>query len=236
MGLCPHVRMGRRVPGLAPEFRYTAAFAGLRPAFQRSDTVTYAIIKLGGKQHRVREGEWLLVDRLKLDEGKTFNPDVLLVGGDGNTDLAPTTTVTARVVGHELGEKIRIGKYKKRTGYRRHNGYRSRLTRIEIEAIGAKKAAPKKAAESKALTEPKAAAEPKPAPAAPKAEAPAAAPARAAHPPKGYEDMSIAEIKEHISTWRRPNIEAALEYEKANANRKGAIATLESALAAKEEH
>ena len=193
--------------------------------------MTYAIIKLGGKQHRVREGEWLLVDRLKLDEGKTFNPDVLLVGGDGNTDLAPTTTVTARVVGHELGEKIRIGKYKKRTGYRRHNGYRSRLTRIEIEAIGAKKAAPKKAA-----AEPKAAA-----PAAPKAEAvapkaEAAAPARAAHPPKGYEDMSIAEIKEHVSTWRRPNVEAALEYEKANANRKGAIATLGSALAAKEEH
>ena len=197
--------------------------------------MTYAIIKLGGKQHRVREGEWLLVDRLKLDEGKTFNPDVLLVGGDGNTDLAPTTTVTARVVGHELGEKIRIGKYKKRTGYRRHNGHRSRLTRIEIEAIGAKKAAPKKAA-----AEPKAAA-PKAAPAAPKAEAvapkaEAAAPARAAHPPKGYEDMSIAEIKEHVSTWRRPNIEAALDYEKANANRKGAIATLESALVSKEEH
>jgi large subunit ribosomal protein L21 len=194
--------------------------------------MTYAIIKLGGKQHRVRAGEWLLVDRLKLDEGKTFNPDVLLVGGDGNTDLAPTTTVTARVVGHELGEKIRIGKYKKRTGYRRHNGHRSRLTRIEIEAIGATK----KAAAPKARSaEPKAAA-PKAAPAAPKAEAPAAAPARAAHPPKGYEDMSIAEIKEHVSTWRRPNIEAALEYEKANANRKGAIATLESALAAKEEH
>jgi large subunit ribosomal protein L21 len=197
--------------------------------------MTYAIIKLGGKQHRVREGEWLLVDRLKLDEGKTFNPDVLLVGGDGNTDLAPTTTVTARVVGHELGEKIRIGKYKKRTGYRRHNGHRSRLTRIEIEAIGAKKAAPKKAA-----AEPKAAA-PKAAPAAPEAEAvapkaEAAAPARAAHPPKGYEDMSIAEIKEHVSTWRRPNIEAALDYEKANANRKGAIATLESALVSKEEH
>jgi large subunit ribosomal protein L21 len=192
--------------------------------------MTYAIIKLGGKQYRVRAGEWLLVDRLKEDEGKTFNPAVLLVGGDGNTDLSPTTTVTARVVGHELGEKIRIGKYKKRTGYRRHNGHRSRLTRIEIEAIGAKKAAPKKVAEPKAA----APAAPKATTAAPKAEAPAAA--RAAHPPKGYEDMSIAEIKEHVSTWRRPNIEAALEYEQANANRKGAIATLESALAAKEEH
>jgi large subunit ribosomal protein L21 len=199
--------------------------------------MSYAIITLGGKQYRVRPGERLLVDRLKEDEGKTFKPRVLLVGGDGTTDLSPTTTVTARVVGHVLGEKIRIGKYKKRTGYRRHNGYRSRLTRIEIEAIGATKAPVTKA---RSAAEPKAAA-PKAAPApkaaAPKAAAPeAVAPARTVHPPKGYEDMSIAEIKEHVSTWRRPNIEAALEYEKANANRKGAIATLESALAAKEEH
>ncbi len=190
--------------------------------------MSYAIITLGGKQYRVREGERLLVDRLKEDEGKTFNPRVLLVGGDGNTDLSPTTTVTARVVDHLLGEKIRIGKYKKRTGYRRHNGYRSRLTRIEIEAIGAKKATAAKKAEpaKKEAVAPKA------------AEKPAAAetPARTAHPPKGYDEMSIADIKEHVSDWRRPNVEAALEYEKANANRKGAIAALESALAAKEEH
>ncbi|HEY2541534.1 MAG TPA: 50S ribosomal protein L21 [Gaiellaceae bacterium] len=192
--------------------------------------MSYAIITVGGKQHRVREGERLLVEHMKLDEGKTFNPRVLLVGGNGTTDLSPSTTVTARVVGHVLGDKIRIGKYKKRTGYRRHNGYRSKLTQIEIEAIGAgtKKAAaaPKKAAAPKV--------EKAPAPAAPKAEAAAEAPARTAHPPKGYEDMSIAEIKEHVSTWRRPNIEAALEYEQANANRKGAIATLESALKEKD--
>jgi large subunit ribosomal protein L21 len=189
--------------------------------------MSYAIITVGGKQHRVREGERLLVEHLKLDEGKTFNPRVLLIGGDGKTDLSPSTTVTARVLGHELGEKIRIGKYKKRTGYRRHNGYRSKLTQIQIEAIGA--------GTKKAAAAPKQAGEPKAA-AAPKAEAATAEPARTAHPPKGYEEMSIAEIKEHVSTWRRPNIEAALEYEKANANRKGAIAALESALAAKEEH
>jgi large subunit ribosomal protein L21 len=209
--------------------------------------MSYAIITVGGKQHRVREGERLLVDHLKLDEGKTFNPRVLLVGGDGTPDLAPTTTVTARVVGHVLGDKVRIGKYKRRTGYRRHNGYRSRLTQIEIEAIGAKKAAARKAAAPKA--EAPAAEAPKPSapkaeaprPAAPKAEKPAPpakaeAPARTAHPPKGYEEMSIAEIKENVSAWRRPNIEAALEHEKANANRKGAIAVLESALAEKESH
>src|SRR5215831_8841362 len=100
--------------------------------------MSYAVITVGGKQYRVQEGEQLLVDRVKTDEGKTFNPRVLLVGGNGAPDLEPSVTVTARVVGHELGEKIRIGKYKRRTGYKKHTGHRSRLTRIEIESIGAK--------------------------------------------------------------------------------------------------
>jgi large subunit ribosomal protein L21 len=193
--------------------------------------MSYAVISLGGKQYRVRPGERLLVDKLATDEGATFNPRVLLVGGDGTTDLSPTTTVTARVVGHQLGEKIRIGKYKKRTGYRKHNGYRSRLTQIEIESIGSAKkpAAAKKAETPKAVPVPKAE--------APKAEiAPAAeAPVRTAHPPKGYDDLTVAQIAEAAAGWRRPNLEAALEHEQANANRKGAIAALESALAAKED-
>jgi large subunit ribosomal protein L21 len=193
--------------------------------------MSYAIITVGGKQYRVREGERLLVDKLPTDEGKTFNPRVLLVGGNGSTDLSPTTTVTARVLGHQLGEKIRIGKYKKRTGYRKHNGYRSRLTQIQIESIGgsAKTAAPATKAEAAPKTE----AAPKPAAAAPKkAEA---APARTAHPPKDYDELTVAQIAEAAHGWRRPNLEAALEHERANANRKGAIAALESALAAKEE-
>src|SRR5918912_2222319 len=98
--------------------------------------MSYAIISLGGKQYRVREGERLLVDRVKTDEGKTFQPAVLFVGGDGEANLAPQLAVTARVVGHVLGEKVRIGKYKPKSGYRRHTGYRSRLTQIEIESIG----------------------------------------------------------------------------------------------------
>lgn len=206
--------------------------------------MSYAIIAVGGKQYRVREGERLLVDRLPTDEGKTFNPRVLLVGGNGSTDLEPTSTVTARVVGHVLGEKIRIGKYKKRTGYRLHNGYRSRLTQIEIEAIGgagARKAAAKK--ETPKVEAPKAEA-PKveaakveaPPIEVPAVEAPSAeAPARHAHPPKGYEDMTVAQISEAAHGWRRPNLEAALEYEQEHAKRKGAIAALESAIASKEE-
>jgi large subunit ribosomal protein L21 len=203
--------------------------------------MSYAIIAVGGKQYRVQEGERLLVDRLPTDEGKTFNPRVLLVGGNGSTDLEPTSTVTARVVGHVLGEKIRIGKYKKRTGYRLHNGYRSRLTQIEIEAIGAggKKAAAKKEAPKAEAPQAEVPKAETPKPAAPKAEAPKAEAAEAsvrhAHPPKGYEEMTVAQIAEAAHGWRRPNLEAALEYEREHANRKGAVAALESAIAAKEE-
>ncbi len=187
--------------------------------------MSYAIITVGGKQYRVQEGERLLVDRLKTDEGKTFAPRVLLVGGGGTTDLSPSTTVTVRVVEHVLGEKIRIGKYKKRTGYRLHNGHRSRLTRIEVEAIGAAK----KAAAKTRSAAPKAAAA-----ATEAAPAPAAAPTRTAHPPKGYGDLTVAQIAEAAPGWRRPSVEAALEYERAHANRKGAVAALESALEEKE--
>jgi large subunit ribosomal protein L21 len=196
--------------------------------------MSYAIIHVGGKQYRVREGERLLVDRLKTDEGKTFNPRVLLVGGNGKTDLTPSTTVTARVVGHVLGDKIRIGKYKRRTGYRKHTGFRSSLTQIEIESIGAGER--KRAAKPKVEAAAKPKAEPAAAVAAPKPEAEAPHAARTVHPPKGYEELTVAQIAEAAPGWRRPNLEAALEFERAHANRKGAVAALESVLAEKESH
>lgn len=105
--------------------------------------MSYAIIRVGGKQHRVREGEWLLVDRLPVEEGKTFQPDVLLIGGEGETLLGDELAgkqVTARVTEHVLGPKLVIGKHRRRTGYRRRNGFRARLSKIEIESIGAKRA------------------------------------------------------------------------------------------------
>ena len=125
--------------------------------------MTYAIVKFGGKQYRVQEGEYLLVDRLKVDENKTFHPEVLFVGGDGQATASPKgVQVTAKVLGHELGEKIRIGKYKKRTGYRRHTGFRASLTRVQIESIGKKttRAAATKA-DAPAEEKPKPAAKPK---------------------------------------------------------------------------
>jgi large subunit ribosomal protein L21 len=182
--------------------------------------MSYAIISLGGKQYTVREGQRLLVDRLAFDDGKTFTPDVLLVGGDGDTKLSPTdVTVTAKVLGPALGEKIRIGKYRPKSGYRRHTGFRAKLTQIQIESIGTGTA--------KAAAKPKA----EPASATPQAVAEAERPKGM---PSGYEELTVAQIKEAAGSWRRPQLEAALEYEQAHAARKGAIAALESALAEKE--
>jgi large subunit ribosomal protein L21 len=177
---------------------------------------TYAIISLGGKQYRVREGERLLVDRLQTGEGKTFHPDVLFTGGDGDGNLAPRIQVTAKVVGHVRGEKIRIGKRRPKTGYRRQTGFRSALSQIEIQSIGAAKRAA-------AVKEP-VAEKPK------EAEAPAAA-----QPPRGYADFTVADINEKSKRWKVEQLEAALEYERGHANRKGAIAALESAIVAKQE-
>jgi large subunit ribosomal protein L21 len=188
--------------------------------------MTYAIIKVAGKQYRVREGERLLVDRLHQDEGSTFAPTVLLVGGDGDAQLEPGDgIVQAKVLGQTKGPKIRIGKYKKRTGYRRHTGFRASLTQIEIESIGgAAKAKP--APKAKAEPDAKAATS-EPATAEEKDE-------RVKGMPAGYEDLTVAQIKDAASGWNRPMLEAALEYEQAHAARKGAVAAIESALADKE--
>src|SRR5688572_23919500 len=168
--------------------------------------MTYAIIKVAGKQYRVREGERLLVDRLAHDDGATFSPTVLLVGGgDDAPALDPSTTVTAKVLGQVKGPKIRIGKYRKRTGYRRHTGFRASLTQIEIEQIGdGKKRAPKKDEPAKADAEVKK-------PKASTAPAPVAEPEpqeeRVKGMPAGYEDLTVAAIKEASTNWNRPMLE-----------------------------
>jgi large subunit ribosomal protein L21 len=161
----------------------------------------YAIIRVGNKQHRVRDGETLVVDRVRADEGGTFTPDVLL-GDDG-------ITVTATVVAHERGPKIRIGKYRRRTGYKRHNGFRAATSRIEISLGSGKRAAPaRRQAEAEA--------------------APAGL-------PDGYDSMTIAAIGENVQSWDREAVEAALAYEREHAQRKGALAALEAALSTDEE-
>jgi large subunit ribosomal protein L21 len=174
----------------------------------------YAIISLGGKQYRVREGQRLLVDRIATDEGSTFSPAVLLFGDERNTVVAPSdVSVTARVVAHVRGEKVTVGKYRPKSGYRRKTGFRAALTQLEIERVGAREAAKAGKPEERR----------------------AAAEERPAGMPKGYEELTVAQIAEAAPGWRRPMLEAALEYERSHASRKGALAALESALAAKEE-
>jgi large subunit ribosomal protein L21 len=179
--------------------------------------MSYAIVSIGGKQYRVREGQHLLVDRVALDDGATFTPPVLLVGGDGDVAIAPDdVTVTARVVEQQRGPKLVIGKLKKRTGYRRRTGFRASLTKVQIESIGA-------GATSRPVA---------------KATAPAdesvAPDVAAVEVPDGYAELTIAGIKDVSSGWSLDALQAALAYEREHANRKGAIAALESAIAGKE--
>jgi large subunit ribosomal protein L21 len=95
----------------------------------------YAVIALGGKQYRVREGETLLVDRLPEDEGATFAPRVLATGDDDG--IADGGAVTATVEEHVLGTKLRVFTYKPKRNSRRSRGHRSRLSRVRIESITA---------------------------------------------------------------------------------------------------
>jgi large subunit ribosomal protein L21 len=186
---------------------------------------TYAIISLGSKQYRVSEGQRLLVDRLAAAEGETITPPVLLVGGDGDVRLGPEgMTVTARVLGDRRGPKIRIGKYRKRTGYRRHTGFRAALTQIEIESIGG---AGTTRAPGRAKAVPAAAERAETAPADEAAAAPGGL-------PEGYDGLTVAAIKEQSAAWEIEALRAAIVHEQEHAARKGALAALESALARKE--
>ncbi|HUY72198.1 MAG TPA: 50S ribosomal protein L21 [Gaiellaceae bacterium] len=167
----------------------------------------YAIIKLGNKQHRVRDGETLVVDRLPTEQGKTFEPVVLL--GEAK--------VTATILEHGRGPKIIIGKYRKRTGYKRHNGFRAATSKVEITiGAGAKRAAAKTEKPTKAETVEAATVE------APKA--------AEAGPPAGYGEMTVAQVSTGAKGWSAAELEAALAYEQSNAARKGAISALESAI------
>src|SRR4051794_13781120 len=104
------------------------------------DTSSYAVIRTGGKQYRVIEGQTLLIERLKADEGSTVELEPLLVAGGGDAkfdaESLGSAKVTATIIGHERGPKIRIFKYKPKRGYKRRQGHRQELTRIRVDTIG----------------------------------------------------------------------------------------------------
>jgi large subunit ribosomal protein L21 len=109
----------------------------------------YAIVKTGGKQYRVEQGQTLLVEKLAAEEGAKVALEPLLYRGDDEivdgADLAKVK-VEAKIVEHTRGPKLRIVKFKPKRGYKRRNGHRQDLTRIEITQIKLGTAAKKAAA------------------------------------------------------------------------------------------
>ncbi len=98
----------------------------------------YAIVKTGGKQYRVERGQKLLVERLAVEEGADVALEPILYRSDeavfDEKGLAKVK-VTARVIAHERGEKLRVFKFKPKRGYKRRTGHRQELTRIEVTEI-----------------------------------------------------------------------------------------------------
>ncbi len=98
----------------------------------------YAIVKTGGKQYRVERGQTLLVERLAADEGSNVALEPILYRSeDAVFDAAglKKVKVTAKIVAHERGEKLRVFKFKPKRGYKRRTGHRQELTRIEVTDI-----------------------------------------------------------------------------------------------------
>jgi large subunit ribosomal protein L21 len=117
----------------------------------------YAIVKTGGKQYRVERGQRLLVERLPAEEGAdvALHP-ILYRSEEAVFDKAglERVKVTAKVLGHVRGEKLRVFKFKPKRGYKRRTGHRQELTQIEVTEIvqGARKAPAK--ARAKATDKP----------------------------------------------------------------------------------
>ena len=113
----------------------------------------YAIIRAGGKQAKVREGDVLSVERIKNQDTVSFTP-LLVVADDGTVisdkDALAAATVTADVLGESAGPKVDIFKYKAKTGYRRRMGHRQKYTTIKVTGIAT--GSKKKKASSKAST------------------------------------------------------------------------------------
>jgi large subunit ribosomal protein L21 len=135
----------------------------------------YAVIKAGGKQHRVQSGDVIEVELTHGQEGETleFKP-LLVVDDDGKAhhgkDVAGAV-VLAKLAGEQKGDKVKVFKYRPKTGYARHQGHRQLMTLLEIQEVKleGRRPAAKKAAVDKPEGEPEAQQEAK-------ADAPAKAP------------------------------------------------------------
>ena len=100
----------------------------------------YAVIKTGGKQHKVAEGEILKVEKLKASEGEPVDiTDVLLIEKDGEVTVGSPfiegAKVTAKILRHGKEDKVTIIKMKRRKDYRKKQGHRQNYSEIQIEQI-----------------------------------------------------------------------------------------------------
>ena len=100
----------------------------------------YAVIKSGGKQHKVSEGEEILLEKIFLDEGEVIEfSEVLAVNKDGNLNvgkpLLEGAVVKGKVLNHLKTKKITVIKMKRRKDYRKKQGHRQNLTKVKIESI-----------------------------------------------------------------------------------------------------
>ena len=100
----------------------------------------YAVIKSGGKQHKVSEGEEILLEKISLDEGEVIEfSEVLAINKDGALNvgrpLLEGATVKGKVINNLKSKKINIIKMKRRKDYRKKQGHRQNLTKVKIESI-----------------------------------------------------------------------------------------------------
>jgi|TARA_B100001093_G_scaffold43334_1_gene36736 large subunit ribosomal protein L21 len=100
----------------------------------------YAVIKSGGKQHKVSEGEEILLEKISLDEGEVIEfSEVLAVNKDGTLNvgkpLLDGAVVKGKVINHLKSKKINVIKMKRRKDYRKKQGHRQNLTKVKIESI-----------------------------------------------------------------------------------------------------
>src|SRR5580704_10728456 len=154
----------------------------------------YAILQHGGHQYRVASGDRILVDRIPVEVGSTVTLEsVVLIGDGAQSDVAKGSplqgSVTATVVAHRRGRKIRVFTYKPKKRHRRTLGYRSQLTELLIDDIGRGQAETKPKAAA-----PKRAAAPKAAPKAEPIEAEAEAEAAAVEAEAVEAELAVAEM------------------------------------------
>ena len=140
----------------------------------------YAVIKVGGKQERVRPGDVIEVEFMRVDPGSSveFEP-IVVFDDDGKAHVGKDLSkakVVAKLLGDRKGEKVKVVKYRSKSGYRRTQGHRQLLTLLEIEEVGLSPG--KKTTRKDVVPEEKPAAE-KPASKAPSRKPPAKKPAAA---------------------------------------------------------